>query len=66
LSISAAVGFIALSGLAVLNGVVMISFIAGLREEGQRLDAAMPSLNCSPARITLPSGTARGFGGPWP
>jgi cobalt-zinc-cadmium resistance protein CzcA len=30
-SISAAVGFIALSGVAVLNGLVMISFINGLR-----------------------------------
>lgn len=34
LSISAAVGFIALSGVAVLNGVVMLSFIKGLREQG--------------------------------
>ncbi|WP_286270163.1 efflux RND transporter permease subunit [Thalassotalea hakodatensis] len=33
-SISAAVGFIALSGVAVLNGVVMLSFIRQLREEG--------------------------------
>jgi cobalt-zinc-cadmium resistance protein CzcA len=31
-SISAAVGFIALSGIAVLNGVVMLSFIKQLRE----------------------------------
>ncbi len=34
LSISAAVGFIALSGVAVLNGVVMLSFIKSLREAG--------------------------------
>ncbi|MBL4827537.1 MAG: CusA/CzcA family heavy metal efflux RND transporter, partial [Spongiibacteraceae bacterium] len=34
LSISAAVGFIALSGVAVLNGVVMLSFIRDLRERG--------------------------------
>ena len=34
LSISAAVGFIALSGVAVLNGLVMISFIRQLREQG--------------------------------
>ncbi len=34
-SISAAVGFIALSGVAVLNGVMMISFINQLREEGK-------------------------------
>ena len=35
-SISAAVGFIALSGVAVLNGVVMISYFNQLREEGTR------------------------------
>lgn len=41
LSISAAVGFIALSGVAVLNGLVMISFIRTLREEGRPLDDAI-------------------------
>ncbi|MFC5431129.1 efflux RND transporter permease subunit [Paraburkholderia denitrificans] len=41
LSITAAVGFIALSGVAVLNGLVMISFIRNLREEGISLDAAV-------------------------
>jgi cobalt-zinc-cadmium resistance protein CzcA len=41
LSISAAVGFIALSGVAVLNGLVMISFIRNLREGGMPLDAAI-------------------------
>ncbi|WP_454728056.1 MULTISPECIES: efflux RND transporter permease subunit [Cupriavidus] len=41
LSISAAVGFIALSGVAVLNGLVMLSFIGTLREEGQTLDEAI-------------------------
>ncbi len=41
LSISAGVGFIALSGVAVLNGVVMISFIKKLREEGATLDDAI-------------------------
>ncbi|WP_418131322.1 CusA/CzcA family heavy metal efflux RND transporter [Variovorax sp. 375MFSha3.1] len=41
LSISAAVGFIALSGVAVLNGLVMISFIRNLRESGLPLDAAI-------------------------
>ncbi len=41
LSISAAVGFIALSGVAVLNGLVMISFIKHLRQEGMGLDAAI-------------------------
>ncbi|WP_423761255.1 efflux RND transporter permease subunit [Burkholderia sp. NLJ2] len=41
LSITAAVGFIALSGVAVLNGLVMISFIRNLRDEGTPLDAAV-------------------------
>jgi len=40
-SISAAVGFIALSGVAVLNGVVMISFIKSLMDEGQALRKAI-------------------------
>jgi cobalt-zinc-cadmium resistance protein CzcA len=40
-SISAAVGFIALSGVAVLNGLVMITFIDRLREQGQPLDEAV-------------------------
>jgi heavy metal efflux system protein len=34
LSISAGVGFVALSGVAVLNGLVMITFINTLRQEG--------------------------------
>jgi heavy metal efflux system protein len=33
-SVSAAVGFIALSGVAVLNGLVMLTFIKQLTEEG--------------------------------
>ena len=41
LSISAGVGFIALSGIAVLNGLVMISFIRRLREQGDPLDNAI-------------------------
>jgi cobalt-zinc-cadmium resistance protein CzcA len=39
-SVSAAVGFIALSGIAVLNGLVMLSFIKHLMERGRtKLDA---------------------------
>ena len=34
-SVSAAVGFIALSGIAVLNGLVMLSFITQLMEQGR-------------------------------
>jgi heavy metal efflux system protein len=41
LSISAAIGFIALSGVAVLNGVVMISFIKKLSDEGTPLEDAI-------------------------
>ncbi|WP_395825463.1 CusA/CzcA family heavy metal efflux RND transporter [Collimonas sp.] len=41
LSISAAVGFIALCGVAVLNGLVMIAFICTLREGGSKLDVAI-------------------------
>ena len=40
-SISAAVGFIALSGIAVLNGIVMLTFIRNLREQGYTLDDAI-------------------------
>ncbi|HCT07707.1 MAG TPA: CusA/CzcA family heavy metal efflux RND transporter, partial [Pseudomonas sp.] len=41
MSISAAVGFIALSGVAVLNGLVMLSFIRSLREDGMPLSRAV-------------------------
>jgi len=41
LSISATVGFIALCGVAVLNGLVMISFVRSLRDEGGSLDDAV-------------------------
>lgn len=40
-SISAAVGFIALSGIAVLNGLMLISFTNQLRGEGKPLREAM-------------------------
>ncbi|HMO01509.1 MAG TPA: CusA/CzcA family heavy metal efflux RND transporter [Oligoflexia bacterium] len=40
-SISAAVGFIALSGVAVLNGLVMVSFINSLRKEGKSVRDAI-------------------------
>ncbi|WP_437758645.1 efflux RND transporter permease subunit [Sorangium sp. So ce1389] len=40
-SISAAIGFIALSGVAVLNGLVMVTFIENLRHGGASLDDAV-------------------------
>ena len=41
LSISAGIGFIALSGVAVLNGLVIISFIQGLRSQGRSVAEAV-------------------------
>ena len=41
LSISAAIGFIALCGVAVLNGLVMIAYIRDLRGGGMALDEAI-------------------------
>lgn len=40
-TISAGVGFIALSGIAVLNGIMLISFINQLREQGRELREAV-------------------------
>lgn len=40
-SISAGIGFIAVSGVAVLNGVVLVSFINQLRQEGRELRSAI-------------------------
>jgi cobalt-zinc-cadmium resistance protein CzcA len=40
-SISAAVGFIALFGVAVLNGVVLVSYIIQLRQEGRSVEDAV-------------------------
>lgn len=40
-SISAAVGFIALSGIAILNGLVMVSLIRDLRKQNMSLEQAI-------------------------
>jgi cobalt-zinc-cadmium resistance protein CzcA len=40
-SISSGVGFIALSGVSVLNSMVLVSFIRHLREKGLALDRAV-------------------------
>lgn len=53
LSISAGVGFIALSGVAVLNGSVMISFIRQLLDEGKTLDVAIEEGSLSRLRPIL-------------
>ena len=41
LNLSASVGFIALFGVAVLNGVVLVTYINQLRDEGKDLDEAV-------------------------
>jgi heavy metal efflux system protein len=53
LSISAAVGFIALSGVAVLNGLVMLAFIRSLRAQGFTLDDAIEAGALSRLRPVL-------------
>lgn len=53
LSISAGVGFIALSGVAVLNGLVMISFIRSLIADGKPLDVAIEEGSISRLRPIL-------------
>ncbi|KYF70785.1 efflux RND transporter permease subunit [Sorangium cellulosum] len=53
ISISAAIGFIALSGVAVLNGLVMVTFIENLRHGGASLDDAVLEGSVSRLRPVL-------------
>ena len=62
LSISAGVGFIALSGVAVLNGLVMITFINKLREEGADLDTAIIQGAITRLRPVLMTALVASFG----
>jgi len=62
MSISAAVGFIALSGVAVLNGLVMISFVRSLREQGYRLDKAIVEGALTRLRPVLMTALVASFG----
>ncbi|MCZ7595442.1 MAG: efflux RND transporter permease subunit [Hyphomicrobium sp.] len=62
LSISAAVGFIALSGVAVLNGIVMLSFISRLREEGAELETAIVEGAMTRLRPVLMTALVAGLG----
>ena len=82
LSVPASVGFIALFGIAVLNGIVLLSHIAQLQEKGKPLDEAIVDgcLNrlrpvLMTATITVlslgplafcPGDPARRSSGPWP
>lgn len=61
-SISAAVGFIALSGVAVLNGVVMVEFINQLRTEGVRFEEAIVRGSLTRLRPVLMTALVASFG----
>ncbi len=61
-SISAGVGFIALSGVAVLNGLVMITFISKLREQGASLHRAVTEGALSRLRPVLMTALVAGLG----
>jgi heavy metal efflux system protein len=55
LNVSASIGFIALFGVAVLNGVVMVSYINRLRQEGAGMEQALldgASLRLRPVLMT--------------
>ncbi|MDC8446703.1 MAG: efflux RND transporter permease subunit, partial [Nitrosomonas sp.] len=52
-SISAAIGFIALSGIAVLNGLVLLTFIRNLREQNYALEDAVKTGALSRLRPVL-------------
>ncbi len=61
-SISAGVGFIALFGIAVLNGVVLISYILQLRNEGAALDDAVKRGALTRLRPVLMTAAVAAFG----
>jgi cobalt-zinc-cadmium resistance protein CzcA len=61
-SISAAVGFIALSGVAVLNGLVMVTFIRQLRLDGVAIDDAIFKGCLARLRPVLMTGLVAAFG----
>ena len=61
-SISAAVGFIALSGVAVLNGLVMISYFNQLRQEGRGVRDAIIEGSLTRLRPVLTTAAVAAFG----
>ncbi len=62
LSISAGVGFIALSGVAVLNGLVMVSFISNLLNDGLPLREAVTRGSLTRLRPVLMTALVASFG----
>lgn len=61
-SISAGIGFIALFGVAVLNGVVLVTFINQLREQGEPVEAATVQGSLTRLRPVLMTATVAGIG----
>ena len=61
-SISAAVGFIALSGVAVLNGVVMIAYFNQLREQGRDVRSAVIEGSLTRLRPVFMTAAVAAFG----
>jgi cobalt-zinc-cadmium resistance protein CzcA len=62
LNLSAAVGFIALFGVAVLNGVVLIAAVNRLREQGQALRPAVLAGAATRLRPVLMTALVASFG----
>ncbi|PYK61645.1 MAG: CusA/CzcA family heavy metal efflux RND transporter [Verrucomicrobia bacterium] len=61
-SISAAVGFIALSGVAVLDGLVMLTYFNQLREEGRSVHDAVVEGSLTRLRPVLMTALVASFG----
>src|SRR6266576_2772037 len=61
-SISAAIGFIALSGVAVLNGLVLISYFNQLREQGRSVREAVIEGSLTRLRPVLMTALVASFG----
>jgi cobalt-zinc-cadmium resistance protein CzcA len=61
-TISAGVGFIALSGIAVLNGIMLISFINQLRKEGRNVRDAVVEGTLTRLRPKLMTALVASFG----
>jgi cobalt-zinc-cadmium resistance protein CzcA len=62
LSVPAAVGFIAIFGIAVLNGLVLVSYINQLREEGMAMDKSVVQASLLRLRPVLMTALTTGLG----
>lgn len=61
-SISAGIGFIAVSGIAVLNGVVLVSYLQRLRQEGKSAEEAVRDAALTRLRPVLTTALVASFG----